>query len=199
MKRAKILLLTSFDEVFVPCPHCEAGEEHPRDEQRHHLQTFDIIKWLPDREGENEVSIMQCHNCNNVFEIEWDYNNIDNEEKEMIDLSPLKLSKEKEEQVQGILSGKVNPEFYEAVRTWVNQCYNKPSEDELRMCAINAILEGYGVESLEGEWRNDYWANIVAVYVNMGDTYLPTIVQHRDQGWLVSSWGDLVENDKTIK
>lgn len=110
-----------------------------------------------------------------------------------LDLSPLNLSKEQEDQINGILDGKINPEFYVSVRDWIRQCYNMPSDDELKMSAFNEILEGYGTEAINGEWQNGRWGNVVAEYVNMGDTYIPTIINHRDEGFMVSSWGDLME------
>lgn len=61
-------------DVFVECPHCKHTEQHPTDEQRHHLQTFNIVMWKPDEEDKNEVSIMECIPCKEFFELEWKYN-----------------------------------------------------------------------------------------------------------------------------
>lgn len=36
------------NEIHVVCPHCENCESHPIDEQRHHLQNFDLVAWLED-------------------------------------------------------------------------------------------------------------------------------------------------------
>lgn len=110
-----------------------------------------------------------------------------------IDLTPLNLSEEQNEQILGIIEDKINPEFYKTVRDWIRECYNKPRELELKMCAINEIMNGYGIEDVQGAWQNGYWCSILADYVNMGDTYIPTIIYHRDKGWLIMSWGDLVE------
>jgi len=78
MKTTKIVV--DKRDVHVQCPHCNHGESHTIDEQRHHIQTFDIKTWLPDRENFNEFSIMVCHVCTNEFSLEWDYENEENEE-----------------------------------------------------------------------------------------------------------------------
>lgn len=72
----------------------------------------------------------------------------------------------------------------------------------LRMEEINKILGGFGVEAIRGEWKNGYWCDIVATYVNRGDTYSTTVLHVRgesqfdDRGrFIVSSWGDFVERN----
>lgn len=71
---------------------------------------------------------------------------------------------------------------------------------EKRMDRINALLKGYGVEAIRGEWQNGYWCDIVADYVNMGDTYNLTVLRIRqDSGgevFRVSSCGDWVERNQ---
>ena len=88
----------------------------------------------------------------------------------------------------------MDPKDFQSVKDWIMCCYNQPSNDELKMCAYNEIIGGYGIESLTGEWQNGYWCNIVCTYVNMGDSYIPTIIHHRDKGWLVASYADLAES-----
>jgi hypothetical protein len=75
MKNIKIEVSKDFTDVFVTCPHCDNCEQHPIDEQRHHLQTFDIIEWEEDKEDSNEFSIMSCCTCKKEFRLEWDYDN----------------------------------------------------------------------------------------------------------------------------
>ena len=71
---------------------------------------------------------------------------------------------------------------------------------KIRLEVCNLILRAYGTEGIRGEWQNGYWCNIVAAYVNMGDTYATTILHVRG-GWNeagkfhVSSWGDWVERN----
>lgn len=86
-----------------------------------------------------------------------------------------------------------------AVVAWAEQCYHDPRESEggraeCRMVAINAILDGYGVEALEGAYVDRYHHNIQATYVNFGDTYDTTILfDNVRQVYRVTSWGDFVQ------
>jgi len=69
-----------------------------------------------------------------------------------------------------------------------------PSAVDRVLDAANAALGGYGVEAIEGEWHDRYYQNIVALYVNMGDTYNTTILFDAVKGrFHVTSWGDWVE------
>lgn len=92
-----------------------------------------------------------------------------------------------------ILSKNFNPYAWEDCVKWMDKCFNTPKEDELRLCALNQILEGYGIESFEGEWQNGYWCNVVCSYVNMGDSYIYTIILHRDKGFFVDCTGNLLD------
>jgi len=96
-----------------------------------------------------------------------------------------------------LVSGYGDPEIYDSVRFWVHQCYHKPSHDEMVMCALNEILEGYGVEAIREEdaWVDNFHMDIVAVYVNMGDSYTATILlDHEENEYFVTSYGDWVES-----
>jgi hypothetical protein len=62
------------------------------------------------------------------------------------------------------------------------------------MDAINEILGGYGVEAIRDNKWDSYYCDIGVLYVNMGDTYVPTVIYDTRKGaWMVCSWGDLVE------
>lgn len=94
---------------------------------------------------------------------------------------------------------------FESVQKWVRQCYNEPSLEERQMCALNEVLDGYGVEGLRaGEderyrgndmWVDDhFWQGVRLEYVNMGDTYTPTIgYDIAKDRFVVTSWGDWYE------
>lgn len=69
-------------DVVVTCPCCNHWECMSADEQRHHIQTFDITEWREDVEGRNELSEMVCHVCKGEFLLEWDYENVDEENGE---------------------------------------------------------------------------------------------------------------------
>ncbi len=71
-------------------------------------------------------------------------------------------------------------------------------DTEERLQAINDLLRAYGTEAIRGDWQNGYWCDIVACYVNMGDSYATTVIQVRDNygngsRFIVSTIGDFVE------
>jgi hypothetical protein len=87
-------------DVIVECPNCKAAEGHPIDEQRHHLQNFEIVEWLENNKQGLEVSKMLCSCCKKHFNLIWDYSNKDNEPSEN-----LKLVRSIKGDVQMILNG----------------------------------------------------------------------------------------------
>ena len=66
------------------------------------------------------------------------------------------------------------------------------------MCAINDIINGYGIESINVDpkiYESYYYGNSIAEYINMGDTYTMTIIRdHRNGKIFIQSWGDFYEN-----
>jgi len=104
-----------------------------------------------------------------------------------MNLKILNLTKQQESNIKLILSNQLNPKEFSSVQFWIDQCYNFPSLNEQKMCAFNQILFGFGIESVEGEWQNGYWCNILFTYVSMGFSDLPTIIHHRDKGFIVDS------------
>jgi hypothetical protein len=62
--------------------------------------------------------------------------------------------------------------------------------------AADKILEGFGIEYLVSE-KDDQWGAHGAYYVNLGDTYVPTILLDLDRNrvW-ATSWGDWVEAEE---
>ena len=61
------------DVVHIDCPHCDNWEQHPIDEQRHHIQSFSIEGWKVS-DGV-QISVTKCTDCQKTFELEWDYSN----------------------------------------------------------------------------------------------------------------------------
>ena len=55
-------------EIHVTCPYCNNCESHSIDEQRHHLQYFEILNWK-----NNDTSVMKCCTCDNMFNQIWKY------------------------------------------------------------------------------------------------------------------------------
>jgi len=70
-----------------------------------------------------------------------------------------------------------------------------PEEIDAVLERMNTFLKGYGVEAVRGDYQVDrYYYDIVAVYVNMGDTYDTTILYETDTGrFYVTSLGGWVE------
>ena len=73
-----------------------------------------------------------------------------------------------------------------------------PREQEIDMILddINKILNGHGVEHIEnyGNWVNHWYQNTNLLYVNMGDTYTPTIVYDTEkEQFICGDWGSIVE------
>ena len=83
----------------------------------------------------------------------------------------------------------INPENFNTVQAWLKQCYNQPRDTELVLCAINEILDGYGIEVIETE---EYI--IRASYVNLVDSYVPTVIRDYKKGrWIINCTGDFIE------
>jgi len=104
-----------------------------------------------------------------------------------MNLKLMNLTKQQESTIKLILSNQLDPKEFSSVQFWNSQCYNLPTLNEQKMCAFNQVLFGFGVESVEGEWQNGYWCNILLTYVSMGFSELPTIIHHRDKGFIVDS------------
>lgn len=62
---------------------------------------------------------------------------------------------------------------------------------------VNTFLKGHGVEAIRGNYQvNRYYYDIVALYVNFGDPYVPTLLYETDTGrWQLTNWGDWVERN----
>ena len=64
------------------------------------------------------------------------------------------------------------------------------------MQAANDLMEGHGVEALrvEGVHVDNYHHDIVATYVNLGDTYALTLIHDSENNsFHLMSWGDWLE------
>lgn len=101
--------------------------------------------------------------------------------------------------IVGLIEGRLNPDQFGSVREWAKQCYNRPSRTERIMMALNEVLGGSGVEAITVDPEGD----IVGEYVNLGDSYTPTVVHFEVElagfvapgvlPWAFVSWGDVVE------
>jgi hypothetical protein len=96
-------------------------------------------------------------------------------------------------QVRGLMDGSIDPMTVEATEQWVNQCHNMPSKIELKMSAINAVLECHGTEALFNV-NGDVWPDFE--YCNTGDTYVSTVGYDYKKGkFVITSYGDWVERN----
>ena len=109
-----------------------------------------------------------------------------------MNLKLLNITKQQESNIKLIIFDQLDPKEFSSVKFWIGQCFHIPSLNEQKMCAINQILYGFGIESVEGEWQNGYWCNILFTYVSMGFSYVPTIIHHRDIVFIVDSVENLV-------
>ena len=71
---------------------------------------------------------------------------------------------------------------------------SKYSLHDTKLFKINNLMRGYGVESITGSYVSHYWQDINLLYVNMGDTYTPTVFYDtlKDKMFL-GDWGSYVE------
>jgi len=112
----------------------------------------------------------------------------------------LSLPRSKAREIRQLMTGERSPNSYESVAKWVAQCYNEPRDDEKVMCALNEVLEGYGVEVIDTEnsdkpyYVDSFYRYFLYEYINMGDTYDMTIVRNCETGrFYITTWGDIVE------
>ena len=70
------------------------------------------------------------------------------------------------------------------------QCYSSPNLYLLRLYALNAEIEGFGIEYVEG---NSTHNSPSFDYINTGDTYNTTIIRFTDGRYRVGDWGTIVE------
>lgn len=83
-------------------------------------------------------------------------------------------------------------ERFPVTSSWLNRCYNRPAKHELIMSAINEIVGGFGVEAIKHPQDSD---EIVAEYINTGDSYSATIIRDCETGqYSLSTWGDVAES-----
>jgi len=73
------------------------------------------------------------------------------------------------------------------------QCYNPPTLAHLRMTALNAELECFGVEYVQGQGSSRSFE-----YCNTGDSYGTTIIRFVDGRYRVGDWGTIVERGNYV-
>jgi hypothetical protein len=97
-----------------------------------------------------------------------------------------------------VINQRIDLASFESVDRLRRQCYNPPDTITEQMEAINELIEGHGVESIqvsEDLYQDRYWGNAIGLYVNQGDTYDLTVVYNViDSKFEFTSWGDFFES-----
>lgn len=92
---------------------------------------------------------------------------------------------------------------FKSVQHLRKQCYNPPDRITEQMEVLNELIDGFGIESISFDdyWHSNYWGNAIGVYVNLGDTYILTIIYNViDEQFEFTSWGDYYESkEKEIR
>ena len=86
---------------------------------------------------------------------------------------------------------------FKSVQHLRKQCYNPPDRITEQMEVLNELIDGFGIESIriEDYWHSNYWQDVIGVYVNLGDTYILTIIYNViDEQFEFTSWGDYYES-----
>ena len=74
-KTLKTKIKSNDKDIHLDCPYCDNWEELSVNDPRHMLNNIPILAWKGDVDGENEISMHQCTQCDKTFEVEWDYDN----------------------------------------------------------------------------------------------------------------------------
>jgi hypothetical protein len=93
--------------------------------------------------------------------------------------------------VRGLLDGSINPFTVSlAAKDRARTAYNPHKDYVLKLEAINELIGGHGVEYIPAGSN----AKSPAIdYINLGDTYTPTILRLGPKRYRVQCWGDIVE------
>ena len=89
-----------------------------------------------------------------------------------------------------------SPKRFPRTCRWLDQCFHRPRNSEIKLEALDELLRTCGVEPIriEGAWIDRYYMDIVASYLNVGETYATTLLlDHEEQRWRLTSWGDFYE------
>jgi len=99
--------------------------------------------------------------------------------------------------ILGIMRGTVDVETVPETAAMIAACYHRPSTPELRMHAINVLMQGYGCEAV---WSLHSETQPIAEYVNTGDTYNPTILYSYERHvFRLTDLGTFVERRKDVR
>ena len=107
----------------------------------------------------------------------------------------LHIDKDKAKLVRALIKKEqktVNESLFPLTFQWVQACYHRPNWLERVLSCFNELLNGHGVEAVEGE---SFRFPLMA-YVNLGETYSPTLLFcYKAQAFRVQSVGDYLERN----
>jgi hypothetical protein len=105
-------------------------------------------------------------------------------------ISELGLSPEQADTARALVYREIrtdDPRFKET-NAWLEKCYHRPSYPERLMSCLDEVIRGDGVEVIEEDGR------LLALYVNTGDTYSPTLLYNlKTRAVSLTTWGDFAE------
>jgi len=88
------------------------------------------------------------------------------------------------------------PDKAAAIITTLKSCGNTYEDIDNALEACNALLGGSGVEPIRDRNHHSYYQDIGLLYVNLGDTYTPTVIfDTYEDRFEIMAWGDMVENN----
>jgi hypothetical protein len=91
--------------------------------------------------------------------------------KELIE--KLNTSEQKALEIMGLITKMKSYRSYKSVQEILIKPKYEPDDRNATyfiLLAINQIIEGYGVETIEGKQWDNFYGNIIAEYINMDDT-----------------------------
>jgi hypothetical protein len=87
---------------------------------------------------------------------------------------------------------------FKSVQQRHSECYHPPDRIDCQLTAINELIDGFGVESIEVSsdlFQDRYYWNSIGLYVNQGDTYALTVIYNTvDRLFEFTNWGDYFES-----
>ena len=88
--------------------------------------------------------------------------------------------------------------MFESVQQRHKECYHSPDRIDCILTACNELIDGHGTESIEVSselFQDRYYWNSIGIYVNLGDTYITTIIYNTvDQLFEITNWGDYYQS-----
>jgi hypothetical protein len=94
--------------------------------------------------------------------------------------------------VRMIMDHDLDPLDFTETRNWSRACLFRPSRVELKMSALNEVLDGHGTTWVKGNYISDYWGQIRFIYIDLADPYIPTLAYDPlNQTFLIASAAEL--------